>query len=32
LEILKTKTDKYYENPLDLYEEIHKFIAVPNVA
>ncbi len=32
LEILKNKTNIYYENPIDLYEEVHKNIAIPNVS
>ena len=32
LEILKTKTDNFHEDPIALYEEVHKSIAVPSVA
>lgn len=28
---LKTTLTKFYENPIDLYEEVHRFVAVPTV-
>jgi len=32
LEVLSNLTKKYFENPLDLYESVHRKVAVPTVA
>ena len=32
LDILRTKTEEFFPDPHDLYEEVHKSIAVPSVA